>query len=423
VASGVDATNDTFNDLRLIPGILAITLGVVLLAPVAVRSLAPMAGRLPITARLALRDLARYQARAGAALAAISLGLGIAVAIVVAAAARTYQPDEGNLSDRQLLFRTGEANEVGTMLSLPELTPDEVAEREDAVEEIAGSIEGATVLGLDVPVDPTVVVNEGGDAPAPVMMGKPVNENTTRDTGPLYLATPEVLDHLGVDPASIAPGTEVVTEQTEPVILVGDPVAVGNVEVRDFTDYSREPRSLLMPAAARARGWDVVRAAWLVDAPSPLTDQQIVDLREAAATADVNVEVRQGQEGLARLRWWATGVGVLLALGILATTVGLVRSEAAPELRALTATGATSHVRRTLTSVTAGTLALLGAALGTLGAYAGLGAGYNNDPDALLQVPVANLAVVVLGCPLLAAAAGWLLAGREPPTLTRTPLE
>jgi putative ABC transport system permease protein len=37
--------------------------------------------------RLALRDLARYQARSGAALAAISLALGIDMAIIISSAA------------------------------------------------------------------------------------------------------------------------------------------------------------------------------------------------------------------------------------------------------------------------------------------------------------------------------------------------
>ena len=61
---------------------------------------------------------------------------------------------------------------------------------------------------------------------------------------------------------------------------------------------------------------------------------------------------------------------MLLALGILAMTVGLIRSEAAGDVRTLTATGASSATRRMLTAATAGGLAILGVALGTAGAYA-----------------------------------------------------
>jgi putative ABC transport system permease protein len=38
-------------------------------------------------------------------------------------------------------------------------------------------------------------------------------------------------------------------------------------------------------------------------------------------------------------------------------------------------------------------------------------------------VPVADLIVILVGLPLAATAGGWLLAGREPPTIARQPLE
>ena len=104
-------------------------------------------------------------------------------------------------------------------------------------------------------------------------------------------------------------------------------------------------------------------------------------------------------------------VGDVVALAVLAPTVGLIRSQAAADLRTLAATGATSAVRRTLTAVTAGALAVLGGGLGTAGAYLVLAAGFLGDLADLLPPPVLELTVVVLGVPLLAAAGGWLLAG------------
>jgi putative ABC transport system permease protein len=62
-------------------------------------------------------------------------------------------------------------------------------------------------------------------------------------------------------------------------------------------------------------------------------------------------------------------------LGIVALTVGILRVETASELDILTAAGATSTIRRTLTAPTSASLALAGASLGTLAAYAGLIAG------------------------------------------------
>jgi putative ABC transport system permease protein len=114
---------------------------------------------------------------------------------------------------------------------------------------------------------------------------------------------------------------------------------------------------------------------------------------------------------------------MLLALGVLAMTVGLIRGEAAGDLRTLAATGATSTTRRTLTAVTAATLGLLGVALGIVGAYTAVVAGYLEDLSALRNVPVVELTVTVLGVPLVAAAAGWLLSGRDPGNLTRPAFE
>jgi putative ABC transport system permease protein len=126
---------------------------------------------------------------------------------------------------------------------------------------------------------------------------------------------------------------------------------------------------------------------------------------------------------LAPLRNWSTAAGILVALGVLAMTVGLIRSETANDLRTLTASGASSTTRRTITGATAGALALLGALLGTAGAYAALLAWHRSNLHPLTNIPIVNLAVIVAALPLLAALGGWLLAGREPPAIARQPLE
>ncbi|MGH9249517.1 MAG: hypothetical protein ACRD0W_08405 [Acidimicrobiales bacterium] len=110
-----------------------------------------------------------------------------------------------------------------------------------------------------------------------------------------------------------------------------------------------------------------------------------------------------------------------MALGIVAMTVGLVRTEATGDVRTLAAVGVPTRTRRTVTGVTAGELALLGALLGTAAAYAGLSAGYADDLGALRPVPVVNLLAIALGLPIVAATAAWLLAGREASALARNP--
>ena len=153
---------------------------------------------------------------------------------------------------------------------------------------------------------------------------------------------------------------------------------------------------------------------WLVETSRPLTSAQLSTARDIAAGAGLTIESRDEQQGLAALRTGATAFGILLALGVLAMTVGLIRSEAAADMRILTATGATSGTRRTLTAATAGALAFLGVVLGTAGAYVALMAGHARDLGQLSPIPVVHLAAIVVGTPLAAAGAGWLLAGREP---------
>ena len=83
----------------------------------------------------------------------------------------------------------------------------------------------------------------------------------------------------------------------------------------------------------------------------------------------MTMETRSSVPTSAEIINWATAFGIVLALGILAMSVGLIRSETASDLRTLAATGAGSVTRRTLTAVTAGALALLGAVLGTAAGY------------------------------------------------------
>jgi putative ABC transport system permease protein len=108
---------------------------------------------------------------------------------------------------------------------------------------------------------------------------------------------------------------------------------------------------------------------------------------------------------------------------VLAMTVGLIRGEARRDLRTLTATGATRRIRRTLAATTALGLALLGAILGVAVAYLSVAAILHEDIGLLKRVPIVELAVTIIGVPLIAAAAAWLLAGREPATLGRTRTE
>ena len=114
----------------------------------------------------------------------------------------------------------------------------------------------------------------------------------------------------------------------------------------------------------------------------------------------------------------------MIALSVLAMSVGLIRSETAPDLRTLTATGASGMNRRTITAATAGALGLLGAILGTAGAVIAAMAWSHSGLSATAGgVPPSDILILLIGLPLVAATGGWLFAGREPPAVARQPLE
>ena len=112
--------------LVLVGGLIALCAGVVLVAPTLLGLLVRSARRAPIALRLAVRDLARYRARSGAALGAISISLLIAVIICVVAAARFGNALDyvgPNLDANQLIVYTPEGQGVEPPPGAPTLTP------------------------------------------------------------------------------------------------------------------------------------------------------------------------------------------------------------------------------------------------------------------------------------------------------------
>lgn len=405
----------------LLIGTVAFALGVLVVSPVAIRAGARLGRRLSVAGRIAIRDLVRYQARSGAALAAIALSVGIAAAVIVASSGALYSSsEEGNLSDTQLLVRIGEIPPRDDVRPIPDRSSAEVAQLDDAVHRIADSLDRATVVPIDVAVASGF---EGfGGLPA-VVLTEAVEPGLNRILTHLYVANPEILEHYGVDLDTVGPETEVLTVERGEIFF--EPMRPELVRGPEHLEpgYTSLPGSFVTPSALRRRGWDSARAAWLVEAASPITDDQFAESRETAAAAGITVERRNDQADLAALRTGATTVGMLLALGILATTVGLIRSESAGDLRILTATGAGSRIRRRLTAATAGGLAVMGALLGVGGAYLAFVVFHLEDLGALSPVPLAHVALLVLGVPSLAAGAGWMLAGRQPDSITRHPIE
>jgi putative ABC transport system permease protein len=395
-------------------------------APIAIQALSRLAGRLPIAGRLALRDLARYQARSGAALAAIALGLGVPVGIVVTASAEESQAPKTNLSAAQLVFRTGDTLDP---LLVPQRSADAITMLDGRVQQFAATLGGARVLPLDMAVDPTLPVDytlggEGGRHTAGLFY-QPVGSDRAQGI-PLYVATPQLLQRFGAGTTDVDAHELWFSETTGDLKLFSNKAnhtVVTDVGGIPKDDHWQLPSAFVSPAAAARHGWVTTRTGWLVETAAPLTVAQQSAARDLAISAGLTLETMHPRASLEGLRTGATAAGMLLALGVLAMTVGLIRSETAGDLRTLTAAGAGSGMRRKLTAATAGALALLGVVLGIAAAYLALVGAYLNNLDKLANVPVADLAVTILGVPLLAAGAGWLLAGRQPPAIARAALD
>ena len=441
VGVGCLALSDRSEELLIIAGIVTTIVGCLLLGPLAIRAFSRPAGLVPIAPRLALRDLVRYQARSGAALAAVTLALGIAATIVVIASAEEAKSaaEPPNLSDRQIRVYLGppEARELTPVDALAQL--DRLG---SSVRQLAAQLDDAAVIPLRKAMQPqadrTFIGNTEVFLPLELTrrFDSPSGRKQYQSQSELYVATPAMLRYLGVDPTSIDPGTDFILDRSVradglviPSMRRRDDTALTNVQRIDVGEHlfgsasSGSPANFVTLGALRRHGWKHIPAGWLVESSRPLTSDQIADAREVAAAAGVTIEVQHTGISNARVMAIATAAGGILALAILAMTVGLIRSESAGDLRTLTATGASPRIRRTLTSTTAGALALLGALLGVAGAYVVMLATYHDDLGYLSHVPILYLALAVVGVPLAAAAAGWLLAGREPPAIAKPVIE
>jgi putative ABC transport system permease protein len=433
--------------LEVVVGFAALIAGLILLAPTCLALLARLAPRTPVAVRVALRDLSRYRARSGSALAAISLSVMIAVVVTVSAAGRFSNVLDyagPNLAQDQIVIHLpnwypGPAG-PGAVPGASRATASQAV----AARGIASGLGARSVLEL-------VGTN------ATLLHGAPGRNFS----GPVYLATPALLRAFGITAGQVSPSADILTMRPgfagiSKMLLVygnyyGQPAQSGTGEhvasgpdsfpcpkstclanpsiqtVDALPSGTSAPNTVITQRAVSALHLRTFASGWLVQAAHPPTATQISNARVAAAAAGLTIETRSSIPSVTAITGWATAAGILLALCILAMSIGLIRSETASDLRILTATGATGPTRRMITAATAGTLGLVGAVLGTAAGYLGTVAWFRDSPQdglsALASVPVWNLVIILAGLPLAACAAGWLLAGREPAAIARRPIE
>jgi putative ABC transport system permease protein len=419
VGSKTDANLSTLDLALIAVGLLAVMAGVLLVSPLAIRALGRGAASAPVASRLALRDLSRYQARSGAALAAIALALGIPVAVVATAAAAENNIGPGNLSSTQLLIHPSDLD--GPFI--PEAGP--LADLQAGVDALRTTLPDATITRLDVATTADPQPQPGLRGVPAFSIARPADDGWT-DLTLIYVATPPLLAELGISADDLT-GEDIVTRSGRPLDILGPTRLTAEKPERLArtgglpAGYTSLPAALITPERLAERGWTTAPSGrWLIRAPRPFTSEDLSAARVIAAQHGFTIERRDIPARLTAMRLAAVAVGMLLALAILAMTIGLIRSESAGEVRTLTATGATSSARRTITATTAAGLAGLGALLGIAGAYLALAAGRLSH---LTPLPLRDLLVIAVGTPLAAAACGWCFAGREPAVLARRPIE
>jgi putative ABC transport system permease protein len=438
---------------EVVLGFIALAVAIVLLAPSLLSAVAAAGQHAPIAVKLALRDLARYRARSGPALAAISLSTLIAVIICVASAARfgnVLDYAGPNLTSSQLIVYApvgnipfGQGNRPGP--SGP--TAAQLAAGVKTAKEIAADLGTTSMIALD-----TSSVGLQHASPGRSWSGQ------------IYVATPQLLKAFGISASEINPDADILTMRPGLSTTSLMQLTYGNYDSNNYGGRSgggpngsgqwpcpagsclaNPPIQEIsqLPSGTSAPNTVVTEHAittlhlqnsvqpngWLITVPGGLTPAQITTAQQLAAAApgNMSVETRNSIPSLAQIVDAATIFGLVLALGILGLSVGLVRSEARRDLRTLAATGASGATRRTITAATAGALGFTGAVVGIVGGYvAALGFFRSNSLDSLSSlssIPVTNLLIILVGMPLAATVLGWLLAGRDPADLGRQPLE
>ena len=440
----------------LVPGLIALIIGIILVSPFFLVLLARMGAKSPIAIRLPLRDMARYRARSGSALSAISLGIMIAViicAVAVARYANVFDYVGQNMAANTLnvyspppagsqLFSPGQNGPQTETAPTPPSLSAQVA----TAHAIASAVDATDVVELD---SPSVGLQN------PSASGRQWN-------GPIYVATPALLRTYGINPSSSPSNVDILSSrpglagsgvqltfggggkggdgfqglgaggnnynQCTPNQCLAHPVVQEESQLPTGTS---SPNTVITESVLHRLHLTSENSlgGWMILAHSSITPAQLRSANSLAASGDLSIESKNDAPTSAEIVNWATVFGIALALGVLAMSVGLIRSETASELRTLTATGASSRTRRSLTAVTAGGLAFLGALLGTVAAYIGLFGWFRANAleggvsDIIDHVPWSNLFLILIAMPIVATLIGWVLAGREPTGIGTRPME
>jgi putative ABC transport system permease protein len=306
----------------------------------------------------------------------------------------------------------------------------------------AAALHAPAPLELDLAV--SVNVTQPGQ-PTQNVFGTIISLDKGEQSGLPWVATPALLKAFGISQSEINPAADALTARallpsTPNLGLVSGSymsqppntpcpagMCIQNPVIQEISKLpagTAVPNTVITEGAVKALHETIVPVGWLIQAPTALTPAQVNAARQNAVGLGTTIETKSGQLSLGEISNGATIGGLLLALGVLAMTVGLIRSETVSDLRTLTAAGAGAKTRRALTGVTAGVIAFLGAALGAVGGCLAVFVWSHADLTTTFgNMPWSDIGLLVIGMPLIGGAAAWLLSGRQPSAVSRQPLE
>jgi putative ABC transport system permease protein len=437
-------------ELAVAGGAVLLVAGVVLATPWLVGLLGPLARRLPVSGRLAVRDATRNRTRTAPAVAAVMATVAGVTALAIGSASDSAQSERDYVPRAAMgtaLIQLFEADDNGWAAArraaeeqLPDRTLHEVRGvvwREDRQENLwvrspgcTGGVidctwypraaQWATMLGevvvLDADTMAALLPPELGSAAVDALRtGHAVvfGRGAVDGSGQLTLTasrfdgtTDEEIGRISVPASAIAVPTDDGTLVLPAMVVVPPELAEGlPIELGTTMLLAGGP-----------------------DQPVTEAEQARVEEAVGALTGELDVYVERGfTDELWLVRLILLGVGGTLVLVATSTATGLALADARPDLATLAAIGAAPRTRRRMAMGMAAVIGGVGALLGVL---AGLAPGiavaypltsdhYGTAIEPVIVLPWDMLAAVALGVPLLAVLVTGLLVRSRLPMVTR----
>jgi putative ABC transport system permease protein len=402
----------------IVGGATLLVAGIVILTPVLIGRLARLGRRLPVAARLAVRDTARHKHRTGPATTAIAVAVAGSVVLAFVMAA-TFHADKlrhiPELPPHMLAFETGETDNDATVsqtarhaaTALPGGRAHELRQL-DTMELVRRDDDPTCANGCNLGGGPAVLA--GDDALNAAAAGGAYDDAARR-----ALAAGEI---VVFDRALLGPGGRVALHRygDEGSRTVRLPAHLA----RRTVAYTALPSALVPPSVRRERRWKLAAYRVLVDYDKRATPDQVAAAIDAADQRGVTAYDDAAPDPPANgLMLAIAGIAGFVTLIGVAISVALSAAEGRADLATLAAVGAAPRRRRALAAsqalVIAGLGVVVGIAFGAFVAYTARAT--TGSPD--FVVPWLNLAVTGLVVPLLAVLVATLFTPSRLPLVRR----